>query len=63
MKFMNKVPRKYLYIISGVILAVIAAMVFLVYGRSSRDMDDMAAAESKYVYSTYVQSLLGQLCQ
>ena len=60
MKFINKVPGKYLYIISGVILAVIAAMVFLLYGygRSSRDMDDMAEAESKYVYGTYVESKL-----
>ena len=58
MKFINKVPGKYLYIISGVILVVIAAMVFLLYGRSSRDMDDMAEAESKYVYGTYVESKL-----
>ena len=55
MKFINEVPKKYLYVLLGVLLSVVAVVVFLVYGSDRRDTDETG---SKYVYGTYVESKL-----
>ena len=55
MKFINEVPKKYLYTILGVIIFLIAAVIFMLYGGGSRDAVETG---SKYTYSTYVESKL-----
>ena len=55
MKFINEVPKKYLYVLLGVLLSVVAVVVFLVYGS---DHGDTAETGSKYAYGTYVESKL-----
>ena len=44
MKFINEVPKKYLYVLLGVLLSVVAVVVFLVYGS---DHGDTAETGSK----------------
>ena len=47
MKFINEVPKKYLYVLLGVLLSVVAVVVFLVYGSDHGDTAETGSKEDE----------------